>query len=436
MGGGDRQPLSRSDRLIEAALVEASRPGAAADRVLKATLRAHSELVGAERARVAVGVHGVRCFAGRLAHLLTAVGLPHTPRALWAAYRVDVLGEEPSDVAAALELPGAVAGLRRIAAGLVPWPEDPDLALAARRSIPAWVARRWRMAYGADEADALAEALNRPGPVFLRARGDREALAARLAAEGARTAPGALAPRALRLLDPFDIRGSAAWRGGAFEVQDEGSQLVAEAVRAAPGDRVLDLCAGSGGKTLALAAQLDGRGRVIAADVDPARLADLRGRVRQRKLTCVEVQPLPPDFPAAPVALPEAGRILVDAPCSSLGTWRRGPDRRWRTSPGEVEALARLQVALLGAAAERLPPGGRLVYATCTLLEAENQAVVRAVLAAHPELTPTPCLPHLPAFGATPEVELFPHRHGTDGFYIFAMSRPGGAGSARARSAG
>jgi 16S rRNA (cytosine967-C5)-methyltransferase len=419
VGGPDLDPgpLSPADRRVVEALAAAAAPGAAADRVLKATLRAHPELSGAERARVGVGVHGVRCFAGRLAHLLTAVGLPHTPAALWAAYRVDLLGEPPADVAAALDLPGATLGLRRIAARAVRWPEDPDQALAARRSLPLWVAQRWRAAFGDAEADALADALNHPAPTFLRARGPRELVARRLVAEGAALVPGHLAPHALRLTARFDLRGSAAWREGLFEVQDEGSQLVAEAVQARPGQTVLDLCAGSGGKTLALAAQLEDRGRLVAADVEPARLADLRGRVGQRKLTCVEALQLPAE-------LPWADRILVDAPCSSLGTWRRGPDRRWRTSPAEVDALARVQVSLLDAAARRLRPGGRLVYATCTLLEAENEAVVRALQAAHPGLRPAPCLAHLPAFDAAPFVTLLPHRHGTDGFFIAAFEAP------------
>lgn len=409
------------DALVIEGLERIARTRRPADRVSKALLRAHPELDGPGRARVSRGLFGVRCHARRLEHQLTQVGLPLTATFAWAAYRVTVLHEPPAEVAADLEQPGIVGPLARLDAA--PWPEDPVARLAVQRSLPTWIARRWASRYGLEAADALAVALSEPGPITLRAarrRGGRGALARALAADGVKTRPGRLAEEALSA-ERFDIRGHPAFVAGDFEVQDEGSQLVAAAVEARPGERVLDLCAGAGGKTLALADHMDDRGELFAADVDPARLADLKGRIRQRGLRSVEIldarrRPPPKGMDLA----------LVDAPCSALGTWRRGPDRRWHVLEAQIPAFAELQLRLLRDAAACLRPGGRLVYATCTLLEAENEAVARAFGAAEPRFEPAPVLPA--TFGGATEIELRPDRHGTDGFFIAAWRARASAG--------
>lgn len=365
---------------------------------------------------MARGIHGVRCFRARLGHRLTQVGLPHTPALLWAAYRVDVLGEPPERAAPTL---GAIPGLARLRLD-GPWPADPVARLAARRSLPTWVARTWLDHFGEAEADALAGALNVAGPITVRAnraRTDRIALAAALRATGIETRPGRWSADSLHFDTRGDIRGHPAWVRGDFEVQDEGSQLIAAAVAAAPGETVLDLCAGSGGKTLALAAAMQDRGRVIATEVAEARLADLRGRVRQRALRSVTVLRLAEDR-ALGEGLPTAvDRVLVDAPCSALGTWRRGPDRRWRIPRAEADAFVPVQARLLREAAAVVRPGGRVVYATCTLRPEENQA---RIAAAADGLVPAPVLPGV--FDA-PWVELRPDVHGTDGFFVAAFVR-------------
>lgn len=409
--------LEALDRIVVDALslIEARR--ATVDRVAKATLRAHPELDGPGRARVARGLHGTRCFEARLRWQLTQVGLPQTPSLRWAAYRVDVLREAARDVAEALSMPGIIGPLSRL--GRVTWPTDPVARLATERSLPRWIAQAWLRRYGPTRAHRLAAALSEAGPITLRAsrrHGGREALAERLASRGVRTHETPLAPDGLRALHRFDIRGDEAWTSGAFEVQDEGSQLIAAAVDARPGQTVLDLCAGSGGKTLALADHMQDEGALHAADVDEARLADLKGRTRRRNLSCVKAHVLPN------AALPSGcDRVLVDAPCSALGTWRRGPDRRWHTREAEVRALAHLQSELLDQGFARLSRGGRIVYATCTLLEAENQDNARRFEARHPSLERVPCLPS--QFGGAHEVELAPDHHDTDGFYIAAWQR-------------
>ncbi|MBS1152426.1 MAG: tRNA and rRNA cytosine-C5-methylase [Myxococcaceae bacterium] len=287
-------------------------------------------------------------------------------------------------------------------------------AFADRYSLPDWLARTIQQAVGAD-ADALADALNLPGPVCLRAntpRLTRDALAQRLAAEGVQTVPGRFARDCLVITSPRpNLYGLQAWSEALFEVQDEGSQLLGELVDAQPGEDVLDLCAGAGGKTLQLASQLKNQGRVHAVDVDLARLERLRTRATRAGATCVRIhgRTVPEDLRAA--------RVLVDAPCSELGALRRGPDLRWRLDPAGFAPIPALQRALLETAARHLAPGGRLVYATCTFRPEENDQVVRDFERAHPELERVR-LPLDPLL-LDPEgfLRTWPHRHGTDAFF-------------------
>lgn len=403
------------DECVRLGLTRIDRSHQPADRVSRTLLRAHPHLDNPARARVSRGLHGVRCHHRALSWLLTQAGLPHEPRLYWAAYRVHVLAEDPDEVAHQLGLPGLAPGLRAMRTPT--WPKDPVLRLATQRSLPTWIAKSWSQRYGETEAHGLAEALNQAGPLTLRCdplRLGRPALAQRLADEGVPTRPGRWSKHALHCEGRLDIRAHPLWLSGDFEVQDEGSQLIAQAVQAQPGERVLDLCAGSGGKTLALAASMRDRGQLFASDVEADRLADLRHRVRRRNLNCVQALQL------GAQALPkDLDRVLVDAPCSGTGTWRRGPDRRWHVLEAETCRLAALQLELLLQAASHLKPAGRLVYATCSLLPQENEQVVEAFMRARPDFVPVPCLPEV--FGSQTQVVLRPDLHGTDGFFIAAF---------------
>ena len=219
-----------------------------------------------------------------------------------------------------------------------------------------------------------------------------------------------------------------------MEVQDEGSQLLALLADARPGLAVCDLCAGAGGKTLALGAAMGGQGRLVAADVDPGRLAAARPRLRRAGLSGVELQRL--EGAGDPWLAAQAGgfdRVLVDAPCSGTGTWRRSPDARWRLDPQRLEALQTTQDELLRTAAALVAPGGRLVYATCSLLPAENEERVAAFLARQPGFAPLPVeAVWAEALGTAgpPEaachaggLRLTPARHGTDGFCLAILER-------------
>jgi 16S rRNA (cytosine967-C5)-methyltransferase len=348
--------------------------GAPAEREVDRALRAHPELDAEQRAAVAEAIFGVALWRRRLAWE-TRAARPADPATLLASLLRDLAGvPEPSAL--------AIAGLSN-----VPKTADLPRRLADRWSLPDWLETHLTSELG-DAADAFCAAIAVPGPVFLRANRllcTREQLAARLSNEGIATEPAARAPDGLRVTTPrANLFGAASWREGWFEPQDEGSQLLGGLVEAQPGETVLDLCAGAGGKSLLIAAQ---RARVLAFDVDPERLRRLRARAaRARAAELVEIveRPRPAD------------RVLVDAPCSELGILRRGPDARWRIDPRTLASLPSLQRELLEVAAPLARK--RLVYGTCTLHRAENEDLAATFERAHPELRRTAtfrCLPHL-----------------------------------------
>lgn len=383
--------------------------GAAADAALARFLGAHRRLDAHGRAAAAEAVLGVGLWRRRLLVQLGRTEAP--PRLLLGALLRDLAGR--SDAEALAELP----------AGTLPPPRPPPEDLADRFSLPDWLAEELRAAAG-DDAVALADALDAPGPICLRAnllRTTREALAARLAAEAVSTRPGLLAPACLVVTSPRpNVLGLVSHRDGLFEVQDEGSQLLGAAVGARAGECVLDACAGAGGKSLLLAADVGSGGRVHAADPDAERLGRLRTRAaRAGAAGIVEVHGAVP-----PPGL-VADRVLVDAPCSELGALRRGPDLRWRLDPTRFAALPALQLGILAAAARHVRPGGRLVYATCTFRRAEDEGVASAFEAAHPSFERV--RPEVPGAALGPDglVRTWPHVHGTDAFFAAAWTRRG-----------
>ncbi len=207
-------------------------------------------------------------------------------------------------------------------------------------------------------------------------------------------------------------------------MQDAGSQLTCEVVAARPGETVIDLCAGAGGKTLALAAAMDNRGTLIAADTDRARLQRLPPRAERAGVANVETVLLNPNREGEALArfTGAADAVLVDAPCSGTGTWRRNPEARWRLTPAQIERYAAIQQRLLGVAARLVKPGGRLIFVTCSLLDAEGRTRAAQFLAEHPGWRAE--LPHLPA--GTPRgdgMRLSPAHDGTDGFFVARFVR-------------
>ncbi|MET1756550.1 RsmB/NOP family class I SAM-dependent RNA methyltransferase [Novosphingobium sp. RD2P27] len=216
------------------------------------------------------------------------------------------------------------------------------------------------------------------------------------------------------------IEDTPAWREGMIEVQDTGSQLTCEAVAVRPGESVVDLCAGGGGKTLALAAAMDASGRILACDADRARLSRLQPRAERAGATGIETRLLDPGAELEQLSdwRGQADAVLVDAPCSGTGTWRRNPEARWRLTPTQLDRYVALQARLLDVGAALVRPGGRLVYVTCSLLDAEGAEQAAAFLSRHGAgwRAEVPVLPAGVPRGAG--LRLSPCRDGTDGFFI------------------
>ena len=290
-------------------------------------------------------------------------------------------------------------------------------------SWPDWLAAR--AVAERDDAEELARGLNARAPMTVRANTlirSRDELAASI---GLRTTPGRWCDTALQIDERVNLYGLDAFKRGAFEAQDEGSQLLASLVEAAPGMVVVDACAGAGGKTLALAAAMQNRGRLVACDIDGSKLEELRRRARRAGVS--NAQAVVTDGTTWPEPLDglrgRCERVLVDAPCSGVGALRRNPEARWRLADADLASFAQRQKAITTRAAELLAPGGRMVYATCTVLDVENRAVVEAVLAARPELSVV-AVPAALASKRDPRFfEVTPHTHGTDGFFAAVLEK-------------
>lgn len=304
-----------------------------------------------------------------------------------------------------------------------------DMPPEVQLECPPWAVaplqRRFGQAFGAEMAATLA-----PPPLDLRVnpmKATREAVLRALNAKGLRAMPTKLAPRGIRLDERLSLARLSGLKTGQIEIQDEGSQLVALLVDARPGDRVVDFCAGAGGKTLAMAAQMQNKGHIVACDINETRLKRCADRVRRAGLHNVETRALTSETDKwVKRHKGSFDRILVDAPCSGTGTWRRNPDARWRAPELGLPALVALQARILASAARLVKPGGRLVYATCSMLCEENEDQVAAFLATHPgfHVVPVPqAAPELVGVISTDTLSLTPAQHATDGFFGAVFQR-------------
>jgi 16S rRNA (cytosine967-C5)-methyltransferase len=435
--GLPERPL-REDLVSQAALEAygaVRHEGWLADRALDHVLRAKRHLYSNERRAVAERVYALLRRQRTVDALLDRSGArleqrPTTQQDLLRLSASRVLhGESPERVArtaglrqdesSLLEaLPGAAGAVRAL-------PRAERFALDA--SLPDFLAARFLRQFG-DRAEAEAAAMNERAPLTARVnflRTTREDLQARLRAEGVDARPTPLSPVGLFLDTRQNAFALPSFREGLFELQDEGSQLLGLLVDAPP-TRVVDACAGAGGKTLQLAAQMRNRGELFALDVDARRLEDLKRRARRAGVHNVRIRPIPPSGPDVAPALADlvdrADRVLVDAPCSGTGTFRRKPDARYRLTEALLTQHVDRQRLLLDQFAPLVRPGGRLVYGTCSVLEEENEAVVAAFLERHPGFRTLP-----PADKLGPELgekvstgdflRLSPGVHGTDGFF-------------------
>jgi 16S rRNA (cytosine967-C5)-methyltransferase len=311
----------------------------------------------------------------------------------------------------------------------------PDWVLG---DYPEWLAPHFSRAFS-EEAVAEGRALAVRAPLDLRVnalKATRPEMLAELAHLGAQTCR--FAPLGLRIPQGAAGRGAAldaepAYARGMVEIQDEGSQLASTLCRAVPGERVLDLCAGGGGKALALAAAMDNKGELFAADSDGRRLTPIFARLERAGAKNIEVRaPRGKSDPVADLA-GQCDLVVVDAPCTGVGTWRRNPDAKWRTRPGALEQRQKAQDEVLRSGARHVRPGGRLVYITCSLLCEENEDRVAAFLAEHPDFRSEDARETLRLAGLEaldgaasphgPGLRFTPARHDVDGFYVAALNR-------------
>jgi 16S rRNA (cytosine967-C5)-methyltransferase len=391
---------------------------APADSVVSAFFRKHRDLGQRERHTLAETTYNVLRRRLLFQHLAQSGSGP-TER------RLAILGWQGSDSF----LRGALSPQEQQWLTSVKTVDAATLPPKLRHNLPDWLAQPLQQALGEAEFDALAASLNEPAPLDLRVnllKTRREDAQAALAAAGIEATPTPYSPWGLRVQGKPALNKLELFTRGDVEVQDEGSQLLALLLAPKRGEMVVDFCAGAGGKTLALGAAMRNSGRLYAFDVSGHRLDALKPRLARSGLSNVYPAQIAHERDERIKRLAgKIDRVLVDAPCSGLGTLRRNPGLKWRQSPQSVAELREKQQAILESAARLLKPGGRLVYATCSLLPQENEAVAEAFSAAHPDFERVPAAEALERgqvadaaqLDAGGYMRLWPHRHHSDGFF-------------------
>jgi 16S rRNA (cytosine967-C5)-methyltransferase len=315
--------------------------------------------------------------------------------------------------------------------------EHADMPEAVRVECPPEWEPVMRARFGADFAAELAATMN-PAPLDLRVnlrKISREQAQASLGKDRVETMPTRWSPWGLRTKGKVYLSHTKAFVKGLIEIQDEGSQLIGFLCDARPGNQVLDYCAGAGGKTLALAAAMNNKGRIVATDIEEARLMKARPRFKRAGVAdIIEVRPLSDEKNRKWLRRQKGtfDAVLVDAPCSGTGTWRRNPDMRWRAFGPKLEELQATQADILDRVGKTVKPGGRLVYATCSMLPSENEDQIDAFLKRDPGFTVLPIEQAWPADAgeppcAGPYMRLTPARHNTDGFFAAVLVRDAAA---------
>lgn len=421
--------LNQATEILAAILSETRSP---ADHLIDQYFRAHRQMGSKDRAFAAETVYGCLRRKGELEALMASclpAGLDAPGHARWlvATYLLKYSGWSGRALTeAGFKDPDAlVARVRSV--------KTEDLPFSARISMPDWLAEKLVAQLGKAEAVALSESLNRAAQVGIRVntlRASRDELAAKLAEEGNPCETMRYSPIGLQRDKRGPLFNTDAFKEGLFELQDEGSQLLALMTEASPKQKVVDFCAGAGGKTLALAAMMHNTGALYACDISAGRLERMKPRLGRAGAYNTLAYALRDEHdPVLKKWQASMDVVLIDAPCSGTGTLRRNPDIKWRSI--DLEMLKQTQASILESAASLVKPGGRLVYATCSLLDEENSAITAAFLARHPECHVMQASQILERQGVTlpegmPEdgsLKLLTHKHGTDCFYALAMRR-------------
>jgi 16S rRNA (cytosine967-C5)-methyltransferase len=414
-------------RHVVGALGEVLRFQYPADAVVSRYLRSERELGVRDRAWLAETVFAVLREKRLFEHLASQLDAAPLQRLALLA-----IARHGGAAALARAVPDELA---RKAAGVLR--TDPaSLEPAVRLSAPDWLYAELFTEFGAESSEALLAALNQPAPLDLRVnlmKSERETALAALRAAGLTAEPTPISPWGIRVAGRPNVSKLEVFEEGGIEVQDEGSQLLALLLGARRGEMVADFCAGAGGKTLAIGAQMRGTGRMYAFDVSSKRLDKLKPRLARSGLSNVVSIAIESENDARVKRLSgKLDRVLVDAPCSGLGTLRRNPDLKWRQQPSDVTELHDKQLGILRSAARLVKPGGRLVYATCSIVKQENSGVVQAFLDSQTDYTLLDAAGLLraatdwPAGLPLPEgpmLQLLPHVHQTDGFFAAVLER-------------
>jgi 16S rRNA (cytosine967-C5)-methyltransferase len=401
-----------------------------ADAVANHFFRSRRFIGAGDRREVSSLVWGVLRARRHLGWWLQHFAAPETPRLLLAVQAI-FSGMTPNKIAQAFTAgrygPPPLSEsesiiLEKFAGHTLEHPNMPD---AVKYEIPDWILPRFKAQFGPALPAEMA-ALSTPAPLDLRVntlKTTREAAILALAREGLEARATPYSPWGLRLANRQSVTQGRAFQDGQVEIQDEGSQLIALLVDAQPGMRVADYCAGAGGKTLAIATTMENKGHIIAADVSAARLEGAIKRLRRAGIHNAERHLLEPGDKWTKRQAEKFDRVLVDAPCTGTGTWRRNPDARRHLTETDLTELLAKQSDILDQAQKLTKPGGKLVYATCSLLNDENEAQVEAFLARHKSFQRVPIAAPLPEALHGPNLRLSPRQHGTDGFFAAVLLR-------------
>lgn len=403
--------------------------GKPADALLAEYFRMRRYIGGKDKQAIAALFYGVLRHLGELTWRLQLGGTRVTARMLMALYITGLKQE--------------IFTGERYAPDIISPREKEDLRAAkevtalppyAVLNVPEFLYAKLHEEYG-DRLEPILRALNKEAPVDIRVntlKTTRDAALQSFSELGFDPVPCPYSPVGIRLKKRGALFATELFKKGAFEMQDEASQITALLVDARPSMRVIDFCAGAGGKTLAIAAAMKNKGRILAWDVAEHRMKDLRARLTRAGADTVQIHSIENEAdPFIKRHHNTADRVLVDAPCSGSGTWRRNPDLKWKMTPESLARVMQTQENILRAAAKLVKPGGRLIYATCSLLKEENNQQVEKFLEQHTQFSVAPAREiwdkdHPCPSGLGDYLHLNPHQDGTDGFFAAVLVRSAG----------